>query len=190
MRTNKPILPDSIDWSKTRATNFPYRLVQKSGYFNALGIIKFDFPNTEAVFLHDTPNKKGFLRRNRAITHGCIRLEKPLELAQVIFELNAFTEKEIERIMIDLRQSPKSEAGKTYLEEKEKKESEYLEKLSESEKIFYRKLRPKFMTLKKKMPLYIEYHTCFLDENGIINYRDDVYFKDVSLLNKLRNLSL
>jgi len=185
-RTNKPILPDSIDWSKTKKENFPYRLVQKSGYFNALGIIKFDFPNTESVYLHDTPNKKGFLRRNRAITHGCIRLQQPLELANLIFELNSFSEQEIEYIMIDLRQPPTSEKGEKYLEEQEKKESEYFEKLSDYERIFYRKLRPKFITLKKRIPLYTEYYTCFLDENGIIHYREDVYFKDVSLLYHLR----
>ena len=184
-RTNKPILPDSIDWSKTKRKNFPYRLVQKSGYFNALGIIKFDFPNTEAIYLHDTPNKKGFLKRNRAITHGCIRLQQPLDLANVIFELNGFSDKETECIMIDLRQPPKSEAGKKYLEEKEKKEQEYYDKLSAAEKIFYQKLRPRYLTLKKKMPVYIEYYTCFLDENGDINYRDDVYFKDVSLRHQL-----
>ena len=188
MRTNKPILLDSIDWSKTKATHFPYRLVQKSGYFNALGIIKFDFPNTERVYLHDTPNKRGFLRKNRAITHGCIRLEQPIELAKIIFELNAFTDKEIERIMIDLHQPPTSEAGKLYAEEKEKKESEYFEKLPENERFFYRKLRPKLMMLKKKMPLYIEYYTCFLDANGTVNYRDDVYFKDVSLLYVLKEM--
>ena len=185
-RTGKPVLPDSIDWRKTKKKNFPYRLVQKSGYFNALGIIKFDFPNPESVYLHDTPNKKGFLKRNRALTHGCIRLSQPLDLAQVIFELNGFTDEEIECIMIDLRQPPESEAGQLYLEEKEKRESEYFEKLSDKEKVFYQKLRPKYLTLKKKMPVYIEYYTCFADENGVVNYRDDVYFKDVSLLNQLQ----
>ena len=185
-RKNKPILPDSINWSKTKRKSFSYRLVQKSGYFNALGIIKFDFQNPESVYLHDTPNKKGFLRRNRAITHGCIRLQQPIDLANVIFELNNFSEQEIEYIMIDLRQPPQSKEGEKYLEEKELKETEYFEKLSDYEKVFYRKLRPKFLTLKKKMPIYIEYYTCFVDENGAIHYRDDVYFKDVSLLYKLR----
>lgn len=186
MKTNRPVLPDSIEWSKMKRKNFPYRLVQKSGRFNALGIIKFDFFNSESVYLHDTPNKRGFLKTNRALTHGCIRLQQPLELAKMIFELNNYDEKELELVMIDLGEKPVSEEGKKYWEEKELKEEEYFAELSENEKLFYRKLRPQYLRMKKKMPVYIEYFTCFANEKNQIQYREDVYYKDVSLLNQLR----
>ena len=181
LRTKKPVLPDSVDWSKVKRNNIPYRLVQKSGTFNALGIIKFDFPNSESVYLHDTPNKSGFKKRNRAITHGCIRLERPLELADIIFKHNEFDTIRIEKILIDLGQNPKTELGEVYLSEKLIAEEEYFEQLSDENKLFYRKLRPQFLPLKKKMPLYIEYYTCFPDEDGHIQYRDDIYFKDFAI---------
>lgn len=185
-KNNKPILPDSIEWSKISRKNFPYRLVQKSGRFNALGIIKFDFLNSESVYLHDTPNKRGFQKSNRAITHGCIRLQQPIALAKRIFELNDFDDKEIEFVMIDFGEKPLSEEGLLYLEEKELKEEEYYNGLSEGEKLFYHNVRPKHLHLKKKLPLYIEYFTCFVDDNDQIQYREDVYYKDVSLLNQLK----
>ncbi len=70
----------TIDWSKLREGNFPYRVQQGSGGGNSLGRIKFLFPNLEYVFLHDTPSKYLFGNDVRAYSHGCIRLENPIEL--------------------------------------------------------------------------------------------------------------
>lgn len=60
---------------------FPYRLRQRPGVNNALGRVKFIFPNAYSVYLHDTPSQALFARAERAFSHGCVRVEKPLELA-------------------------------------------------------------------------------------------------------------
>lgn len=59
---------------------------QKPGPKNALGVVKFVFPNSNAIYLHDTPSKSLFNQEKRAFSHGCIRLEKPKELAQLILK--------------------------------------------------------------------------------------------------------
>ena len=72
--------PASIDWNGQRS--FPYRFVQRPGPMNALGQVKFMFPNDHAVYLHDTPSRDLFERDSRAFSSGCIRVEYPHELAQ------------------------------------------------------------------------------------------------------------
>ena len=69
----------TIDWVNHRS--FPYRFVQRPGPTNALGRVKFMFPNEHAVYLHDTPSRDLFEREARAFSSGCIRVENPLELA-------------------------------------------------------------------------------------------------------------
>ena len=71
--------PAAADWS---GRNPPYRLVQRPGPDNALGRIKFMFPNEHAVYLHDTPSRDLFERDSRAFSSGCIRVENPFELAE------------------------------------------------------------------------------------------------------------
>jgi murein L,D-transpeptidase YcbB/YkuD len=78
----QPVDPTSVDWSGARS--FPYQLVQRPGPDNALGRIKFMFPNPHFVYLHDTPSRELFERDSRAFSSGCIRVENPLELAQQI----------------------------------------------------------------------------------------------------------
>jgi len=71
----------AIEWSRLSIDNFPYQLRQDPGPANPLGSIKFMFPNEFDVYLHDSPNKGLFQRSVRAFSHGCIRIEKPVELA-------------------------------------------------------------------------------------------------------------
>lgn len=77
----------SIDW-KMYNTTFPYRLRQKPGKHNALGLVKFMFPNSHAIYLHDTPQKGLFRKQKRSFSHGCIRVEKPVQLAQFLLRNN------------------------------------------------------------------------------------------------------
>ncbi len=80
------INPRSINWKRMNPDRFPYIIRQKPGHRNALGRIKFIFPNNHFVFLHDTPAKALFSRNIRAFSHGCIRVEKPIELAGILFK--------------------------------------------------------------------------------------------------------
>jgi len=81
-RAGENVNPDSIDWSQLSRGNFPYTFVQRPGPANALGRIKFIFPNEHAVYLHDTPSKSLFGRSERAFSHGCIRTQKPFDFAE------------------------------------------------------------------------------------------------------------
>ena len=76
--------PQTVDWSSVSRRNFGYTLVQRPGPSNALGRVKFMFPNKHAVYLHDTPSKYLFGRAERAFSHGCIRVENPYDFAELL----------------------------------------------------------------------------------------------------------
>lgn len=74
----------SVDWASYTAATFPYVVVQRPGPRNALGLVKFLFPNKYSVYLHDTPSRQLFDKAGRNFSHGCIRVENPLKLAELI----------------------------------------------------------------------------------------------------------
>jgi murein L,D-transpeptidase YcbB/YkuD len=76
--------PVTVDWSTITSRNFPFRLRQKPGPYNALGTIQFMLPNKFSVYLHDTPARELFGRDARAFSSGCIRLQSPLDLAEIV----------------------------------------------------------------------------------------------------------
>ncbi|MEO0821577.1 MAG: L,D-transpeptidase family protein [Pseudomonadota bacterium] len=78
--------PWMIDWETVTPQSFPGRVRQAPGPGNALGRVKFMFPNDFAIYLHDTPSRRLFRRDRRAYSHGCVRVEKPLELAYALLE--------------------------------------------------------------------------------------------------------
>lgn len=80
----QPVNPASIDPNKYSVNNFPFMVRQKPGPKNALGEVKFIFPNKFSVYLHDTPSKYLFARESRAFSHGCIRVQNPLDFAHVL----------------------------------------------------------------------------------------------------------
>ena len=76
----------TIDWNRYGSGNFPFQLRQRPGDNNALGRVKFMFPNPHNVYLHDSPARNLFGQRERAFSHGCIRLARPLELADQVLQ--------------------------------------------------------------------------------------------------------
>ena len=78
-----PLDPNSIDWSDELASK-GVRFRQRPGSDNALGLVKFIFPNNFNVYLHDTPTDKLFFKEKRAFSHGCIRVEDPVALARYV----------------------------------------------------------------------------------------------------------
>ncbi len=186
-RTGKLVAPETIDWTNINPKNIPYRLVQQSGIFNALGRIKFDFQNEESVYLHDTNNKGAFKRRTRALSHGCVRVENPFDLAALLYEMNGFDSLKREQLDILAGKEPTTEAGEKYADDIRKKDSMRYARLAEQDKRFYRRLIPTRIKLECKMPLFIEYLTCFVGENGYVQYRRDVYGKDGNILKLLES---
>ncbi len=80
------IEPEDVDWDSVDANNFSYRIVQGAGDANALGRIKFMFPNRHAVYLHDTPTKYLFKRDQRTYSSGCIRIANPIGFAEYLLQ--------------------------------------------------------------------------------------------------------
>lgn len=78
--------PASIDWQNATPGNFRYTLRQPPGPDNALGRVKFIFPNQHSIFLHDTPSRDLFASDQRTFSSGCIRVDHPLDLAALLLE--------------------------------------------------------------------------------------------------------
>jgi murein L,D-transpeptidase YcbB/YkuD len=133
--------PADVDWNATREDRFPGRLRQLPGPWNALGRIKFMFPNPFNVYLHDTPGRSLFNRQQRALSHGCIRLEKPLELAAFVLEGTPGWNPAAVRAAVDsgVRQT----------------------------------VRPV-----KDCMVHLLYWTAWVDAEGTVNFREDIYERD------------
>ena len=87
VRGNQVTDLSSVDWSSVGPGRFPYQLRQRPGPNNALGRVKFMFPNSHNVYLHDSPAHNLFERNVRAFSHGCIRLSRPLDLAEQVLRV-------------------------------------------------------------------------------------------------------
>jgi murein L,D-transpeptidase YcbB/YkuD len=121
---------------------------QKPGPWNSLGAVKFLFPNSHSIYLHDTPSKSLFQESKRAFSHGCIRVAEPRNLA-----------------MYMLRDDP------TWPEER-------ITKAMASGK-------EQYVAVKNPMPVYITYFTAWVDRQGQLNFREDIYNRDRELADLL-----
>lgn len=82
----REIDPATVEWTTIMPRNNPYRFRQDPGPNNSLGLVKFMFPNRHNVYLHDTPARELFTRVQRDFSSGCIRIEKPVELAEYLLD--------------------------------------------------------------------------------------------------------
>ena len=89
--------PSTIDWNALHRNNFPLTIVQRAGPLHELGRVKFMFPNEHGVCMHDTPNKHLFAHSARGYSHGCVRLQNPLDLAAHILSEEGWTQAMIDR---------------------------------------------------------------------------------------------
>lgn len=99
--TSAPIIdPSTVDWKQYSKSNFPFTLRQDPGPTNALGQVKFIFPNNYNVYIHDTPSKEMFQRADRAFSSGCIRLKNPMNFTHYLLKDNPKWDKTaIDKIM-------------------------------------------------------------------------------------------
>jgi murein L,D-transpeptidase YcbB/YkuD len=133
--------PGSIDWSEVTEDNLSFRFAQGPGPKNPLGRIKFMFPNRFSVYLHDTPSKGLFNHTVRTFSHGCIRIEKPLELAMYLLP--------------DLTKD------------------DLLKMIKSGDEVD--------VSLPEPIIVHSLYWTAWLDENGEVNFREDIYGRDAAL---------
>jgi murein L,D-transpeptidase YcbB/YkuD len=133
--------PWQIDWTKVTASNFPGLLRMDPGPWNPLGRVKFMFPNQFNVYLHDTNEVYLFDKHIRSFSSGCIRVERPRELASYLLE----------------------------------------------KKIGRKRLQQLFMATAPvqvpidPLPVHIQYWTAWVDHDGLVQFRPDVYFRDLDL---------
>lgn len=90
-----PVDPMTVEWASLNRHNFPFRLVQRPGPQNELGRIKFLFPNPYGVCMHDTPSQYLFAYSSRAFSHGCIRMENPVDFAAHVLAKDGWTKEQL-----------------------------------------------------------------------------------------------
>jgi murein L,D-transpeptidase YcbB/YkuD len=131
-----------IDWDEVGDAIVRYKLRQDPGPDNALGTVKFVFPNKHNVYLHDTPAHNLFGRSQRAFSHGCIRVSRPHELAAQLLggEENGWGIDRIKEIIASRERT--------------------------------------VVRLEEPVPVHIAYRTVWLDTDGSVHFREDVYGRD------------
>jgi L,D-transpeptidase YcbB len=143
--------PEDIDWEDDDLKPEEYKIIERPGEANSLGLVKFMMPNNFNIYLHDSPAERLFKEKKRAFSHGCIRLEKPVEFAKYL------------------------------LRDNRKWDEEKINEAMTSDE-------PVTVYLKKKYHVEIEYRTVWVDENGLLNFREDLYGHDerqLALLNRM-----
>ncbi|WP_226389146.1 L,D-transpeptidase family protein [Penaeicola halotolerans] len=99
-REGKEVDPSKIDWQKASSGNFPYMIRQMPGKDNALGQVKFMFPNSHNVYIHDTPTRDLFNQTERTFSSGCIRINRPIEFAKILVETHpSVAAEDIDRLL-------------------------------------------------------------------------------------------
>jgi len=135
----KQVSADSINWKAVSEKQFPYQLVQDAGKDNALGVVKFMFPNSYHVYMHDTPSKELFEETERTFSSGCIRVSNAIDLATYLLK-NKWDKTKIMNVI---------KSGKTFT-----------------------------VYLVEPVEVYIEYFTAWVDADGILQFRKDIYERD------------
>ena len=178
--------PRKVNWRKYSPTHMPFRFQQDPGARNALGKIKFIFRNPFSIYLHDTPKRGPFASTYRAVSHGCMRVEKPLVLAEFVLKFSKMT-MDLDDLRIEIGMRPEGEKELKYkLKEKLKI---WKRKQEEMAKPDFKK-RPTTHLLKKQIMVYVDYITCWVDEKNNFQYRDDHYEKDKLVTRILNNYSI
>lgn len=146
------ISPYSVNWSAYSRGNFPFRLQQASGPRNALGRVKFMFPNKYNIYIHDTPSKSLFKKASRVFSHGCVRVQDPLKLAEVLLGPEGTNRSSIDSIV---------NRGKR-----------------------------RVVKLKTPIPVHISYLTAWVNKDGSVHFRRDVYGRDAILAKALQRIQV
>ncbi|EAZ80187.1 L,D-transpeptidase family protein [Algoriphagus machipongonensis] len=97
--TGEVLDPNKVNWKEKDGEEFPFRIRQKPGGSNSLGLVKFMFPNDYNIYIHDTPARSLFQRESRALSHGCIRIQYPDQFAKSLLRDKKWTTEKISEAM-------------------------------------------------------------------------------------------
>ena len=146
------------------------RVAQHGGAGNSLGRIVFRFPNNFSVFLHDTSTRSFFAQDNRGVSHGCVRVQHPFELAR--FLLKDPDDWQLDKLRISMDLEPETERGQEYMEREDRPEHPRL---------------VDYLSVSPRVPLYVTYYTLYPDPlTGSLQTYPDVYGYDKALERALK----
>jgi len=189
--TAQEIDPNTLDWNSyanTPGNRFPYRIRQEPGTHNALGLIKFMFPNRFSIYLHDTPHRELFDETSRHFSSGCIRVEKYVDLAEYILnetginpdqllgDINNVQYSAVHQPLEDFH--PKHEPTNAFYSA-----AQWDQRLVESR---LQQNQNQRVFLPQRLPVYIVYFTAWVDESGYMQFRDDIYNRDQNMQKLLK----
>ncbi|MBO4800281.1 MAG: L,D-transpeptidase family protein [Bacteroidaceae bacterium] len=151
-----------------------FRIAQFGGAGNSLGRLVFRFPNDFAVYLHDTNNPSAFRRERRTLSHGCIRVQRPFDLA--CFLLPDADEWTIDRLRLSIDLPPETDRGRDFLRDLRKQEQQGQPRQRPLRLLTYHDVTP-------HVPLFIIYFTAYPNpESNLLEFFPDIYNYDRLLL--------
>jgi L,D-transpeptidase YcbB len=165
------------NWKPEDALNYKY--VQDPGYNNSLGVVKINFNNDHLVYMHDTNHRELFVNNYRALSSGCVRIEKPLPLAEYLLKDKLKKVRVKEEIV---QKGKKKQVTPIY---KSKLVTMPVYTLAEIDTIVQTK-KTKAVKVSQNFGIHFLYFTAWYDK-GIFNFRNDVYVYDNELYLRLRN---
>ncbi len=160
----KEIRSDSINWRRFKPNKLPFEIIQKSGDDNALGRVKFIFPNKFSIYLHDTPQRSKFKWTERAVSHGCVRIEDPVQMGEYLTQAIDTLDSDDFRIHMGLEP----------LDEERLEEYDPEDTTARIQPL----LETRLIRLNKQVPVYFLYRTIWFDDDWNVLYRNDVYQKN------------
>ena len=165
---------DTIQWSKVNRNRIPYQIVQNPGPKNSLGTVKYMFNNPFSIYLHDTPSKSAFNKTQRAVSHGCVRLQDPILFGEYLTQNSKEYDADDFRIMMGY--PPRNpERLKDY---DPTDSTAAIQKLEETT----------IVRLEKPMPLYLDYRTVYYDREWKLHFCYDIYDQNKLILQAMDRL--
>jgi len=165
---------DTIQWSKVNRNRIPYQIVQNPGPKNSLGTVKYMFNNPFSIYLHDTPSKSAFNKTQRAVSHGCVRLQDPILFGEYLTQNSKEYDADDFRIMMGY--PPRDpERLKDY---DPTDSTAAIQKLEETT----------IVRLEKPMPLYLDYRTVYYDREWKLHFCYDIYDQNKLILQAMDRL--
>lgn len=172
LKNGEVINPHSINWRKYSPGNIPFTIRQNAGDDNSLGRIKFTFKNPFDVYLHDTPLKNKFKLNNRAVSHGCVRVQSPVDLTGFVLQQNVKNTYDDVLVMMGMAPTDTARARK------------WREDTTSYKKVV-KKTYP--IRVENKMPVFFDYRTIIFDETGKARFLFDVYDKNRLIIEALNS---
>ena len=171
-KTGRRVPTRTVSAAMLRSGN--YRVAQEGGAGNSLGRIIFRFANNFSVFMHDTSSPGVFHRDNRGVSHGCVRVQRPFDLALFMMEKEP-DEQLVDKLRISMGLEPETDWGR--------------EKLEELEPEVRTPTLVRSIPVSPRVPIFITYYTIFRTPKGELQYSPDVYGYDKCISEALKKFT-